>query len=116
MRREPNAKTRLSVVEAGRVGGLTTLTRYGVAHYKTAGKKGQARTAAKYSSADRRLWGQRGGRPRKVPYQGLGEKGSFDDRRKGARPASSPSPPEIITLQAERKVTHQISTEGMVNT
>lgn len=106
MREDANAKDCLSVAEAGQIGGRTTLARYGVMHYQKAGKMGQARLAAKYSSADRRRWGRRGGRPRKVTYQGQGGKGNFDDRRKGARPASSPSPPDIITLWFERKASH----------
>lgn len=83
----------LSCREAGLLGGLTTLGRYGVEHYREAGRKGQAKIATKYSSVDRRRWGQRGGRPAKAHRQEAGEKGKFDDRRMGARPASSLSPP-----------------------
>jgi len=65
----------LTVREAGRLGGLSTLTRYGVDHYRKAGRKGQAKLNAQFGKAQRALWGSLGGRPKKPRLAGMGEKG-----------------------------------------
>jgi hypothetical protein len=66
---------KLTVKEAGRLGGLTTLARYGLAHYREAGRKGQAKLAARCGQAQRCLWGAMGGRPRRIKLANMGEKG-----------------------------------------
>ncbi len=55
----------LTCREAGHIGGLTTLERYGLAHYRKAGRKGQAKLAGWCNSAQRSSWGSLGGRPKK---------------------------------------------------
>lgn len=74
----------LSVKEAGRLGGLATLARYGVNHYKDAGKKGQAALSATCTSDQRRFWGSLGGRPQKRRlFQGEKE---INERQDGSPP------------------------------
>ena len=68
---------RLTVGEAGRLGGLSTLARHGVDHYRKAGRKGQARFNAQFSKAQRSLWGATGGRPRRLRLGDMGEKEQF---------------------------------------
>ena len=63
-------QTKLTVSEAGRRGGLTTLSRYGREHFQKAGRKGQASLSAKLTQDQRREWGRQGGRPRKKRYRG----------------------------------------------
>ena len=65
----------ITVREAGRLGGLTTLSRYGIKHYREAGRKGQTSFAAKSTPDQRQQWGKLGGRPPKKRYQIAGEKG-----------------------------------------
>jgi len=67
-------KTQLTVQEAGRLGGLTTLNLHGKAHFAEAGKKGQKTLAAKSDTTQRRLWGAMGGRPQRLPYPLGGER------------------------------------------
>lgn len=85
----------LSCVEAGRLGGITNLTKNGVAALQSAGRKGQRVLMSKYSVEDRRRWGRMGGRPRKKHY--TGEEGSPRQRRNG-EPAQSFSllPPPAV--------------------
>jgi hypothetical protein len=65
----------LTVREAGRIGGLSTLARHGLAHYREAGRKGQAELAKWCGPAQRRRWGTMGGRPKRVKLPDTGEKG-----------------------------------------
>jgi hypothetical protein len=65
----------LTLREAGRLGGLSTLTRHGLDHYRKAGRKGQAKLNARFGKAQRALWGSLGGRPKKPRSAGMGEKG-----------------------------------------
>ena len=88
----------LTVRDAGRLGGLSTLARHGITHYREAGRRGQAKLAAKCSSADRSRWGALGGRPRKVRYQALGEEGNSTNGGMGSPPDTILSPPPIIPL------------------
>ncbi|MFC1952783.1 hypothetical protein ACFLWR_01455 [Chloroflexota bacterium] len=53
-----------SVVEAGRIGGLTVLRTHGPEFYSKIGKKGQIAMRKKYPGMASK-WGKRGGRPRK---------------------------------------------------
>lgn len=76
--RTPRVQTKrkagdLTVRDAGRLGGLTTLARHGVDHYRTAGRKGQAKLSMRFGKANRRAWGAMGGRPRKIILDGAGE-------------------------------------------
>ncbi|MFQ6121968.1 MAG: hypothetical protein ACE5LA_02785 [Dehalococcoidales bacterium] len=64
----------LTVQEAGRFGGLATLRRHGIDHYRRAGRKGQAKLAARFGKAQRRRWGAMGGRPKRVRFTNMGEK------------------------------------------
>ena len=63
--------------QAGKLGGLTTLTRYGITFYREIGRRGQVSFTAKYTIEDRRRWGKLGGRPRKYSLD-LGEGGKTD--------------------------------------
>lgn len=63
----------LTVREAGRLGGLTTLARHGLVHYREAGRKGQSKLAGRSGSAQRRCWGAMGGRPKRVRLVNMGE-------------------------------------------
>jgi general stress protein YciG len=54
----------ISVVEAGRRGGLTVLRLRGNEFFSEIGKKGQAETRERYPGMASE-WGKRGGRPRK---------------------------------------------------
>lgn len=67
----------LTVREAGRLGGLSTLTRHGLDHYRRAGRKGQAKLNARFGKAQRALWGAMGGRPKKPRLADMGEEGQF---------------------------------------
>jgi len=67
-----NTIKQISCSEAGRIGGEMTLARYGIEFFRQIGKKGQAILTKRYSSEQRRFWGQQGGRPQKVPIN-LGE-------------------------------------------
>jgi DNA-binding XRE family transcriptional regulator len=55
-------------VEAGKAGGLETSRRYGRAHFVEAGRRGQQVLRERYTSEDRRRWGQLGGRPQRRRY------------------------------------------------
>ena len=78
--------------QAGKLGGLTTLSRFGITFYRKIGRKGQASFAAKYTTRDRQRWGKLGGRPRKY-HRDLGEGGKTDERRHGSPPGRTPSSP-----------------------
>jgi hypothetical protein len=67
----------LSVRDAGAKGGLATLAKHGSDHFRVIGKKGQARLADTVTSEQRRAWGAKGGRPRKLKLQDVGEKGQL---------------------------------------
>ena len=71
----------LSVREAGRLGGLALLGKYGRGHLSKIGKKGQLAMRAKHAGMAS-VWGKRGGRPRKpsLPID-VGEKGTKAERR-----------------------------------
>lgn len=60
----PVNKRRITVSEAGRRGGIATLQKQGIEHFKKIGRKGGKRTAQLYRD---RLseFGKRGGRPRR---------------------------------------------------
>lgn len=64
----------LTVKEAGRLGGLTTLARHGLDHYREAGRKGQAKLDARFGKAQRSCWGAMGGRPKRHKSADMGEK------------------------------------------
>jgi hypothetical protein len=64
---------RLTVSEAGRLGGLSTLSRYGLDHYRKAGRKGQSALNARFGKTQRVLWGSKGGRPKKLKSIDIGE-------------------------------------------
>lgn len=55
----------LSVVEAGRKGGLTVLSKRSRSYYSEIGKKGQEAMRHKYPNSASG-WGKLGGRPRKL--------------------------------------------------
>lgn len=60
----------LTCKQAGKAGGLSTKFKYGIEHYRRAGRKGQAGFRDRYTQEDRRRFGAMGGRPRKQPYMG----------------------------------------------
>ena len=84
--RKNGDKQELTVSEAGRIGGITTATRYGNGHYRRIGQLGQLSFAQRYGSEDRQRWGRMGGRPRRKHYPG--EDGNLRQRRQG-EPARS---------------------------
>ena len=81
-----------STRQAGRLGGLTTLSRFGIPFYREIGRKGQVSFTAKYTVEDRRRWGKLGGRPKKYPSD-LGERGKTDERGYGSPPGHIPPSP-----------------------
>lgn len=66
-------KETITVCEAGRLGGLETLRRYGRCHFVTAGRLGQRSMAGLHTADDRRRWGAMGGRPKKPRLTEAGE-------------------------------------------
>jgi hypothetical protein len=72
----PKARDKsITVSEAGRLGGLETLRRYGRQHFVAVGRRGQEVMARYYTAEDRRRWGSMGGRPKKPRLADMGEKG-----------------------------------------
>ena len=69
---KPKGKNNITCSEAGQRGGMVTLARHGVEHFRKAGAKGQASLSKRYITTDRSAWGKLGGRPRK-PLIKLGE-------------------------------------------
>jgi hypothetical protein len=65
-----NTENSISCADAGRNGGLATLARYGVNHFRNAGIKGQMALSERYSTKDRSTWGKKGGRPKKQELLG----------------------------------------------
>ena len=63
----------MTVNEAGHRGGLEVLRRRGRDFFARIGKKGQEAMRVKYPGMSRE-WGKLGGRPRKFPLNGLGER------------------------------------------
>lgn len=67
-------KGEMTLREAARIGGRTTLERHGKEHFVKAGIKSQAIYQSRYTSEDRRRFGKMGGRPRRKRYDATGEK------------------------------------------
>ena len=84
-----DAPAGLTCREAGRLGGLSTLARYGQAHYREIGSKGQAALSARHGREERSLWGSQGGRPKRRRYNGAGTEQV--EGREG-EPARGPGP------------------------
>jgi hypothetical protein len=61
----PSGKELATVQEAGRLGGLTVLIKYGRCHFAEIGIKGQKAMRSKYPNMAS-VWGKLGGRPKKV--------------------------------------------------
>jgi general stress protein YciG len=65
----------ITVVEAGRKGGLTVLNKRGREFFSEIGRKGQQVMRAKYPSMAS-VWGKQGGRPKKFNLDiNMGEQG-----------------------------------------
>ena len=62
----------ISVIEAGRKGGLRTLTRLGREFYAHIGRQGQYAMRRKHPSMARE-WGRLGGRPKKNNLDDMGK-------------------------------------------
>jgi len=62
----------ITVNEAGKKGGLRTLTKLGREFYVGIGRKGQKSMRRKYPNKARE-WGRRGGRPRKNSLDDMGK-------------------------------------------
>ena len=56
---------KLSVDEAGKLGGLAVLSKQGRIHFVEIGRKGQRAMRARYPNMAS-VWGKRGGRPKKL--------------------------------------------------
>lgn len=92
-----NQARELTVREIGRLGGLTTLSRHGIDHYRKAGRKGQAKLAVRFGKAQRSRWGAMGGRPKKLRLSGAGgEEAIIMKGGMGARPIECPSSPDPL--------------------
>ena len=74
-----------SVNEAGRIGGLTVLRRHGKEFYAQIGKKGQTTMRRRYPGKAAQ-WGAMGGRPRKLPLDGMGETQAKNNEKEDANP------------------------------
>lgn len=75
----------ISVVEAGRRGGLTVLRTRGPEFYSRIGKKGQEAMRKKYPGMATK-WGEKGGRPRKTTLPKLwGSEANNSKRRMRTR-------------------------------
>jgi len=61
----------ISVIEAGKRGGLAVLKNRGREFYAEIGRKGQQVMRAKYPTSARE-WGKQGGRPRKLDLNSMG--------------------------------------------
>jgi len=80
-RNEVEISDGISVQEAGRRGGKSTLEHQGVAFYREIGRKGGQRTAQLYSDLLSEF-GKRGGRPRRPTLdEPMGEKRTSNKRR-----------------------------------
>jgi general stress protein YciG len=77
-------KTReaLTVQEAGRLGGLSTLTKYGRQFYVDIGRLGQQAMRKQHPDMASE-WGKLGGRPRKPNLNDIGEQANSNKRRIG---------------------------------
>ena len=64
----------LTVAEAGARGGAATYAQYGKEFYRSIGRLGQAALSRKITAEQRRVWGLKGGRPRKRCSFDPGEK------------------------------------------
>ena len=62
----------INVIEAGKKGGFSTLTRLGREFYVHIGRKGQYSMRRKYPNMAQE-WGRRGGRPRKNSLDDMGK-------------------------------------------
>jgi len=67
------AKVEMTVKEAGRRGGQSTLERRGIEFYREIGRKGGQRTTEMYRDLLAEF-GRRGGRPRRPSLEDMGEK------------------------------------------
>ena len=63
----------LTVKQAGRLGGITVLAKYGRNHFSEIGRKGQLSLRDKHPGMAR-IWGRKGGRPRKPNLDGMGDR------------------------------------------
>lgn len=70
----------ITVVEAGRRGGLSTARRHGVEHLRRIGIKGAQRQHQRHSAVDFQAWGRLGGRPRKLTLKELVEEAPQERR------------------------------------
>jgi len=77
----------MNVIEAGRKGGLTVLRKLGREFYVNIGQKGQRSMRRKYPGMAR-VWGRRGGRPKKPNLDDMGDQG-INKKRGGSGSASS---------------------------
>ena len=62
----------ISVQEAGRRGGLAVLATYGRKHFSKIGKQGQKALRDRYPGMAK-VWGKRGGRPKKPDLDDMGD-------------------------------------------
>ncbi len=84
-------KEQITVAEAGRRGGKSTLERRGIEFFRQIGVKGGKRTSELYRELLSEF-GKRGGRPRR-PALNMGE--GDHNREEAGRPSGPPPPPEL---------------------
>lgn len=84
-------KESITVAEAGRRGGQSTLEHRGIEFFREIGAKGGRKTAELYRELLNEF-GKRGGRPRR-PALNMGE--GDHNREEAGRPSGPPPPPEL---------------------
>ena len=90
----------MSVVEAGRRGGLTVLANRGRQFYAEIGRNGQKAMRAKYPDSASE-WGRKGGRPRKPNLKNMGRGANSLKGRMGPALKHATSPHQKIIAHAD---------------
>jgi general stress protein YciG len=70
---ESETQQPLTVADAGSKGGKSTLAKYGKEFFREIGRKGQAALSENVTSEQRKAWGAKGGRPKRVRLSDKGE-------------------------------------------
>lgn len=91
-----------TVREAGRRGGLATLRKHGLEHFRAAGRKGAAALRARYGRGAFIDWGKRGGRPRKASLADMREARSASWMEVTGEPAPDLCLPRHFTSDRHR--------------
>lgn len=90
----------ISVIEAGKRGGLAVLASRGREFYAEIGRKGQKAMRAKYPNSASE-WGKKGGRPRKENLNNMGRGANSLKGRMGPALKHATSPHQKIIAHAD---------------